>query len=751
MGRDGSENEEVDYALDDWGLEQRVLVDGLLTSIGVPHAWQGGTLTVRAADEEAVDRVIDDLDLTSEPAIAPDAERVGYEVSGWTGGQAAALADRLGAEGIAYEWDELGDLVVAGADEGRVDEILDAIERGALAIDGANRSRLPAVLDTENVRSQLSDLMADPTQERLARLCAATSVEVDLSGERGTQLPLRLSLGKQLLATALSCGLEEEASRAAYEPEAPWIADSFTPSAGSAGTGATFDIGALAEVFNRMESEGWDALTDDDKALISQGALAALNSELASSTTLDPVTLPPVSEQSTMQVVVTDGPGMVDLPAALESQDVRAHLTDFVSDSTSDSFKRLCMAIWIKAEFSGQIGTLQLKKQLLATALSCGLPEAQSRAAIDKQIPGPSAYGPEGSWVSKAVTHPDGATGEESDDEIEGPLVADSDDQTPRANAGDVPTQRSADSSGTHVVHGLLSQLRTMTARQAADLAAHENDSRYLDARYAARKASPAQNEVVSALYQDASRVLDLRSAPGAPLALSVAQRDRVANLASDTALAYLTKERLTPTDFERLTYPWTRVLGDPLLAVPSGSAADSASPRPPSAPRTPLPGIDRAPRPSHQKPVPADQRQFETDADLWVLATSAAMALVLFLPWWESDVASNSISGWSSHFGGTTGILALVIGGVTGLQRWTEIVPHSDRWRKICRLAPAALAMFLILAFLLDRTSDYCIEGQFGVCEDVTLNPAGGYFLAWLVATALGFAAWSRSEEMPA
>lgn len=119
---------EIVYELDDWASETRVLVDGLLNNQGIAHAWQGGTLVVRPDDEAAVDEIIDDVEITTVPALDPVADKLAYEVNGWTDEQRGGLAQALGAQGIPYQWDEVGDLLVLEADEDRVEEILDGIE-----------------------------------------------------------------------------------------------------------------------------------------------------------------------------------------------------------------------------------------------------------------------------------------------------------------------------------------------------------------------------------------------------------------------------------------------------------------------------------------------------------------------------------------------------------------------------------------------------------------------------------------------
>ena len=123
-----AEDDEVAYELDDWSGESRLLVDGLLTNQGIAHVWEAGTLVVRSADEATVDQIIDDIEITTVPALDPDADKLAYEVGSWTDAQRTELADALGAAGIPYEWDEVGDLLVLEADESRVEELLDAFE-----------------------------------------------------------------------------------------------------------------------------------------------------------------------------------------------------------------------------------------------------------------------------------------------------------------------------------------------------------------------------------------------------------------------------------------------------------------------------------------------------------------------------------------------------------------------------------------------------------------------------------------------
>jgi hypothetical protein len=116
------------YELDEWSAEARTLLDRLLTANDVTHAWEGGTLVVAPVDEEAVDDLVDEVEMATLPTLEPESERVVYEVADWPVRARQALSDVLVAQGIRHEWDGMGDLVVEAEDEARVDAIFDGFE-----------------------------------------------------------------------------------------------------------------------------------------------------------------------------------------------------------------------------------------------------------------------------------------------------------------------------------------------------------------------------------------------------------------------------------------------------------------------------------------------------------------------------------------------------------------------------------------------------------------------------------------------
>ena len=128
--------EQVAYELDAWSSDARALVGRLLSSAGVRHAWQGGTLLVREDDADLVDGLVDDVERST--SLDPDADKVAYEVAGWPDDRRAELASALGQAGIPYQWDDGGDLLVHDTDEDKVDEVLDQLEsEGSLGGDDA--------------------------------------------------------------------------------------------------------------------------------------------------------------------------------------------------------------------------------------------------------------------------------------------------------------------------------------------------------------------------------------------------------------------------------------------------------------------------------------------------------------------------------------------------------------------------------------------------------------------------------------
>lgn len=123
-----------------WAGESRGMLASLLSSAGIAHVWQGTTVSVREDDEDAVDRLVDEVLASARPALEPGTARLVYEVGDWPVSLLTELADALAVADVPYEWDEQGDLVVREDDEDVVAAIFDELpepdEAGISADDG---------------------------------------------------------------------------------------------------------------------------------------------------------------------------------------------------------------------------------------------------------------------------------------------------------------------------------------------------------------------------------------------------------------------------------------------------------------------------------------------------------------------------------------------------------------------------------------------------------------------------------------
>lgn len=127
---------QVQYELHEWAVESRVMLEQLLESAGIRHAWSGTDLIVGAPDEARVDALVDQVEVTTLPTLDPDLPKLAYDIEDWSDEQQTLLMHALDEVAIAYEFDLDGALVVLEENEERVEIILDKIEfPDALPID----------------------------------------------------------------------------------------------------------------------------------------------------------------------------------------------------------------------------------------------------------------------------------------------------------------------------------------------------------------------------------------------------------------------------------------------------------------------------------------------------------------------------------------------------------------------------------------------------------------------------------------
>jgi len=119
---------QVQYELHEWAVESRVMLEQLLESGGIRHAWSGTDLIVSAAVEARVDALVDQVEVTTLPTLDPDLPKLAYDIDDWSDEQQTLLMHALDEVAIAYEFDLDGALVVLEENEERVEIILDKIE-----------------------------------------------------------------------------------------------------------------------------------------------------------------------------------------------------------------------------------------------------------------------------------------------------------------------------------------------------------------------------------------------------------------------------------------------------------------------------------------------------------------------------------------------------------------------------------------------------------------------------------------------
>ncbi len=146
---------QVAYELYEWSFEARRMLEGLVTAENIAHGWQGAVLIVREADEDRVDALVEQAEEFDGPAIPEDAEKIGYSMDDWSAENQQSLVESLGLNGIAHEFDEDGELVIAEDDEEVVDKIIEALSERITIEDELGEA-------TEVMEGlQLNDLMGD--------------------------------------------------------------------------------------------------------------------------------------------------------------------------------------------------------------------------------------------------------------------------------------------------------------------------------------------------------------------------------------------------------------------------------------------------------------------------------------------------------------------------------------------------------------------------------------------------------------
>ena len=126
----------VFYDLTVWDADQRSALVESLAAASVPHAWRENELVVPESVEDVTDEIFDRLEREIGPfpiALGDDDEAVEFQLDEWSVSERGVLVEQLIAGEIPHRWQ--GDsLFVVGDAADDVDELLDAIESGDLAV-----------------------------------------------------------------------------------------------------------------------------------------------------------------------------------------------------------------------------------------------------------------------------------------------------------------------------------------------------------------------------------------------------------------------------------------------------------------------------------------------------------------------------------------------------------------------------------------------------------------------------------------
>ncbi len=195
--------EQMTYDLSEWSGEARTLLDQLLVGELIAHVWESGTLVVGAVDERRVDRLVDQVEVTDQPTLDPDVDRIVYELDGWDEERRSQLGEALTTDGVAHGWDDDDNLVVAIDDQDHTDAVVDRVATADLidadprtddedGDDGQGEGDGP---DAESVMSDLfvvaDRLLHHPKDRHDARqLAAATDAAAGLRLPYGIARPV---------------------------------------------------------------------------------------------------------------------------------------------------------------------------------------------------------------------------------------------------------------------------------------------------------------------------------------------------------------------------------------------------------------------------------------------------------------------------------------------------------------------------------------------------------------------------------
>jgi hypothetical protein len=116
------------YELAGWSFDMQAEAAEVLAESQIPHAWDGTDLIVHLDWEPMVDELLDAVERGATGTVDASDDELVYELDEWPPDDRDALVGKLAEAGVVHRWEGEATLVVAPADEERVEAILDGVE-----------------------------------------------------------------------------------------------------------------------------------------------------------------------------------------------------------------------------------------------------------------------------------------------------------------------------------------------------------------------------------------------------------------------------------------------------------------------------------------------------------------------------------------------------------------------------------------------------------------------------------------------
>jgi hypothetical protein len=135
---DDPDTVKVHYDVSAWSFDQRAELAEALADASLPHTWHGDELVIPEVVERDADALFEQLDQELGPfpvVLGPDEPATEFGLDEWPAGDLDLLRGALVEAEIPHRWDGTTVFVATDA-EHEVDDLLDAIERGDVAMVG---------------------------------------------------------------------------------------------------------------------------------------------------------------------------------------------------------------------------------------------------------------------------------------------------------------------------------------------------------------------------------------------------------------------------------------------------------------------------------------------------------------------------------------------------------------------------------------------------------------------------------------